>query len=565
MKKRWIVKEQGEVSTLVESLGLHPITAQLLINRGIHTLDAASRFLAPSLSDLPNPSLFSGMSNAVARIAKAIEDKEKIAIYGDYDVDGTSGTALLTLFLKSIGGDVVPYIPHRIKEGYGLNNSALDNLKEQGCKLVITVDTGTSAVESAEYAKSISLDLIITDHHRPHGELPNSFALLNPYNPASEYPDLNLSGVGMAFNLAASVRQLFKSKGWFNTHPMPNLREMLDLVALGTVADIVPLVGANRIFVTHGLPLISQGKRVGIKALLKYANLKGEITPTHIGFVFGPRINAGGRLEDATIGLKLLMTENNNEALELSKTLEDLNQERRGIQEKMVVDSLAQLEGDPINTQRRVSVVIGEDWHPGVIGIVASKLVEKYFRPSVVLARQSDGKIKGSLRSIPGIDLPKVLAQCTEFIEEWGGHAGAAGLTLKQEVYEQFRNRINEVIKNLSTEDMFTPVVEADSQFDPADINEPILKEINLLKPFGFGNPEPLFITNKLRIVSKRIVGEKHLKVTIKSGDQLLDGIAFNKGEIIETIHRDASFAYTPEINIWNGRRSIQLKIKDIA
>lgn len=564
MKKRWIVKPSGDVTDLVGSLGLHPITAQLLLNRGIHTLDAASKFLAPAISDLPNPSLFAGIKVASTRIAKAIEDKEKIAVYGDYDVDGTTGTALLTLFLRGVGADVVPYIPHRLKEGYGLNREALSLLHEKGCTLVVTVDTGTTAVDSAEHANSIGLDLIITDHHRPHGDLPAALAVINPFHPNSEYPDLSLSGVGMAFNLAASVRQVLREKGWFATRPMPNLKQTLDLVALGTVADIVALQGVNRVFVSHGLPLISEGRRVGIRAILKTANLKGEVTPSHLGFVFGPRINAGGRLEDATIGLRLLMTEDEGEAAELASTLESLNNERRAIQNSIFEEALSQLELDPLNLERKVSVVIGENWHAGVIGIVASKLIEKYFRPTIVFSKQSDGTAKGSVRSILGIDLPTVLTKCEEFIVEWGGHAAAAGLTLKPAVFEQFRTSFDKAVKANSTDETFIPIVEADSSFEPADISEGLLKELDLLRPFGFGNPEPLFLINKLRVVSKRIVGEKHLKIVVRSSDQLLEAIAFNKGQLLDTLDRDVALAYTPEINIWNGRRTIQLKIKDI-
>ena len=564
MQKRWVVKPQSDVQSLVDALGVNKITAQLLVNRGIYTPDAAAKFLSPSLEDILSPFLLAGMAKSAKRVADAIQKRETIAVYGDYDVDGITGTSLLTLLLKELGGNVLTYIPHRIKEGYGLNIPAIKNISQQGATLLITVDTGTTAIEAAEFCKSISLDLIITDHHRPHGKLPDAFALLNPYHPNSEYPDLGLCGVGVAFNLAAAVRQELKKRNYFDSHPMPNLRRYLDLVALGTVADMVPLTGVNRTLVMHGLPLLTEAHRPGIRALLQVSGLQGEVTPSHIGFVLGPRINAGGRLEDGNIALSLLTTENFDEAKELAQLLDQMNRDRRAMQDEIFEHALEQLRKDPGNEKMMVTVVAGEGWHPGVVGIVASKLLEHFYRPTVVLTLQPDGSAKGSARSIPGVDLPLMLEQCEEFLKEWGGHAMAAGLTLKPNVLDLFKNQLSEIVQRSIDEEVFIPFLNADLYLEPEELSENLMKELDLLRPFGLGNPEPLFLTKNLRLISKRIVGEKHLKLEVQSGRQRHDAIAFHQAEWIERLSREVAIAYTPEINIWNGRRTIQLRVRDL-
>lgn len=556
------------VERLEKGLNLQPLTAYLLALRGIHDLQEADTFLSPSLRQLPDPTLLKGMNEAVDRIVQAIEQREKIVVYGDYDVDGCTSTTTLMRFFREIG---VPrshlhfFIPKRLQHGYGLNRDCLPEVKGMGCDLMITVDCGITSFEEVEIARELGIDTIIIDHHIVPEKSPRAVAVVNPKQDDCPYPDKNLCAAGLAFNLVIALRTRLRKIGFFEKVPEPNLRRYLDIVALGTVADIVPLKGVNRVFVSEGLKQLKQTVWEGMKALMKVAKVKpDEATSESLGFYLGPRINAAGRMGDAARSVKLLLSDDAHVAEQYAEEINRDNHKRRDIQNTIYRDACALIDQSP-EMQELPAIVLGHDtWHMGVVGIVASKLVDRYHRPTVMIAVK-DGVGKASCRSIGHFNLYTALKACEEHLIQFGGHAAAAGLSMKPENIPAFRAALAEVVAEWRKEEEYIQTFEYDALMPPEDVTPQLLEELSWLEPFGEANPAPVLIAHEVDIVRQKLVGadHRHIKFTagLSEGIQM-DAISFYKQEFFP-LPQKTTFAYKPEWNEWNGRRSIQMKVQD--
>jgi single-stranded-DNA-specific exonuclease len=594
---QWVLAEPaaGAAAALAADAGLHPFIARLLVNRGITASADARSFLSCDPGALSDPGIFSQMDLAVSRIRAARATGEGIVIYGDYDVDGVSGASILYLALKRLGACVDAYLPDRMTEGYGLNEAALERIKGAGAGLVISVDCGITAVREAASARSLGLDLIITDHHEfttssksealkskgkvcppPLGfraadvniVLPDAYALLHPLLLRPGTPDSirhhvsGLTGAGMAFKLAQAL--LPSDAG------DEGLRSCFDLVTLGTVADVGRLTGENRIFVRHGLEMLSDGsgsQRPGIAALLKVSGLSGKkVGVGAVGFSLAPRINASGRLERADTAFRLLTTDSPEEALEFASSLDRVNKERQAVEEGIWKAARGFcLQSDP--TAAGAFVLSSDQWHPGVIGIVASRIAEEFYRPAALVCVQ-DGVGKGSARSIPGFDLHAGLTACADLLLGFGGHKYAAGFTVAEKNIPAFRERLNALSLEHAGSRGFVRTLSVDCAVTLEELTIDVLREIDKLAPFGQGNPEPRLGARGLEVVSPRIVGSKHLKFRVKQGRAPgLDAIAFNKGALFGGQVRDGArlaAVFTPRLNAWNGSTTVELEIKDL-
>lgn len=561
MKKRWKVnpanKELQEV--LGRKLEILPLTAQLLINRGLVDCDKAFSFLHPELKNLHDPFLLKGMDRAAERIIFAIEKREKIAVYGDYDVDGTTSTALLYLFFKEIGVDVTCYIPQRQTEGYGMNCEAVKKLSALGINLIITVDCGSSNHDEINYANSLGIDVIVTDHHEFSKEPPAAYAVVNPKQKDCAFPFKNLAGVGVAFNLLMGIRSRLRSMGWFKNNE-PNLKKYLDIVSIGTVADIVPLVDENRIFVSYGLRELENTKRPGLKALMDSVGIKpGKLDTDNIAFQIAPRINAAGRLTQAFIALRLLITDDIREAESLADTLNKENASRQKIEGSTLEEAMAML-GD--STDKGI-VLFSEGWHPGVIGIVASRLVDRFGKPAVMIS--IDGDIgKGSARGIKSFNILEGLSSCSGLLERFGGHKAAAGLTIARENLEQFRLEFLEYLNDKITDEDLTPEIELDAEVSLGDITGRQIAEIESLSPFGCSNSEPLLCAAGADILQTEIVGTRHLRFKVKQNGSSWNGIGFNLARMHPISGEGFHIAFSPYVDEWQGTKSLRLRIRDI-
>ena len=564
-KKRWRVREPELVlqKTLAASLNISTITSQLLINRGISDIQQAERFLSSTLSDIRSPLGMKGMKEGVERVQKALHNKEKIAIYGDYDVDGITSTSILLMFLKSAGVNVSYYIPERIAEGYGLNADAISKLAERGVALLITVDCGISDHPEVKLAKELGMDVIVTDHHEVPDYLPPAYAIINPKQSGCPFPFKNLAGVGVAFNFIIALRASLRDEGFWKEKEVPNLKEYLDLVALGTIADVVPLVDENRIFVKYGLMELTASTKPGIIALKEISGLNDvPINAGMVGYRLAPRINAAGRVGKGVDGVRLLTSESYDEAASIAKLLDDGNKERQGLEEVILREATEMVESGLIFDRKSI-VLASENWHPGVIGIVASRIAEKYYRPTVMIALKN-GIGKGSARSIHSFMLYEGLKECSHLLKEFGGHDYAAGLSINEENIEKFRDAFERVASNkLSDEDM-VPEMDIDATMDLNDVTEGLVKELDNLAPFGEANPEPLLCSTGLGIADCKVVGNNHLKMRVKQGRTVRDAIGFGMGNLNLSPGINLDTAFIPQINLWNGGKSIQLKLKDV-
>ncbi len=575
---KWVLAESDEAAaaSLSRDEGLHPLIARLMVNRGITDPSVARAFLACELSSLSDPGIFSGMETAVGRVRKAVDGQERIVVYGDYDVDGVTGASLLYLALRQSGAQVECYIPDRMSEGYGLNPGAVEKIKASGAGLVITVDCGASAVHEAELARSLGLDLIITDHHeigRVDASsglngfvLPDACAVLHP---SLLVPDVaaemrgqvgGLTGVGMAFKLA----QAFLGAGVADER----VAGFLDLVTLGTVADVGGITGENRVLVKHGLDRLSgERQRPGIAALKDVSGLNGKkIGAGIVGFTLAPRINASGRLERADTAFRLLTTESHDEARDLALALDHVNRERQSVEERICEEAKALCRHEDM-AATGAFVLSSRDWHPGVIGIVASRIVEEFYRPAALIVVK-DGIGKGSARSIPGFDLYHGLVRCADLLLGFGGHKYAAGFTIAEERILEFRERLGAIVRETVGVQGFVRTLHVDGPVALGALTVDLLREIERLAPFGQGNPEPRLGARGLEVVSTRIVGNNHLKLRLKGrcGTEL-GAIAFNRGRLLGARVRDgASVAavFTPRLNAWNGKTTVELEIRDI-
>ncbi len=558
----WTYKtiEENEITNLTKNCGISPITARILINRGIREAEEVKAFLRSSMEDMHSPLLLKDMGRAVERIQLAIDQQEDIWIYGDYDVDGVSSTALLLRYFRSIGYPVKYYIPHRMEEGYGINGEALRDIASQGGKLIITVDCGITSLNEVRLGTQLGLDMIITDHHECQEELPPAYAVVNPKRKDCSYPFKMLCGCGVALKL---IQALSPEEDF-----VTNLKQYLDIVALATVADIVPLLGENRIFVKNGIKVIEETTNQGIQALIEVCGLKGKsINGGHIGFMLAPRLNAAGRVGSPRKAVSLLITENPGEAKELAVFLDEENHIRQQIEMEIFNEAVAMIEGDATYQQEKFIVLYQRGWHHGVIGIVASRIVEKYYRPTVILSIE-DGEVKGSARSIPGVNLFEALNQCKSLFTKFGGHEQAAGLSLKEENILPFRKKINEIAEELIGEEDQIRKIFCDGTLRLKEINEGLLGELETLEPYGMGNPGPKFYARFLGAKHANRIGAdgKHLKLQMTSGENALEAIGFNLGEYKEEIEDSglADVVFTPEFNSFNGKKRIQLNLKDI-
>lgn len=558
--KRWVIaptimQQASEALAVVP-----PILRQVLFNRGIGTEEQARAFVAAKTLSDTNPFQMIGMQTAVDRIRFALEQDEPIAIYGDYDVDGVTATALLVEALRTLGADVRGYIPNRFDEGYGLNKDALDSLKADGVKLVITVDCGIRSPDETLHARTIGLDLIISDHHHPDGEnLPPAFAVINPKQHGDPYPDKDLAGVGIAYKIAEA---LFKSG---DLRLETELIGLLDLVALGTVADLAPLVGENRSLVRNGLKQLRETKRQGLFSLAGVAQIKiDKITAGNIGFMLGPRLNASGRLESALASFELLTTTDFMRAGQLAQQLDVQNRQRQTITKTMQqqAEEIA-MQDDP---HAFLLFAAHEGFNSGVVGLAASRLTEKYYRPSVVAAKGAE-ETRGSCRSIPEFHITDALDQCKDLLVRHGGHAAAAGFTVKNENLTELVARLKSIAKEKLDGKDLRQTLSADMEVPLADMNFGILKHIAFLEPTGYGNPDAIFVSRNVKVKAFRAVGSegRHLKLTLEDGPALkYDAIGFRMGEMAKSLPPRLDVMYTLEANEYNGRVSLQLNLKDV-
>ncbi len=566
MQKRWVLREADEsvVSLLSEQLKIPPLVARILVLRGLNDPDSARRYLSSSLrSDLPSPFLMAGMEQAAGRLVRALERKELICVWGDYDVDGTTGTAALVSFLREVGGKVTYYIPHRIDEGYGLNPEGLKCLSSQGVRLVVSVDCGISNYEEVELARSIGIDVVIVDHHELPPNLPPAFAITNPHRPDCSFPDKGLSGAGLAFYLIIGLRAKLREAGWFGASESPDIRRYLDIVTLGTIADMVPLTGVNRVLARRGLTELGGSTRPGVVALKQVARLPpGEISAGQVGFQLGPRINAAGRMDAGLKVVEMLTTESHEVALRIAQELDEHNRERQAMEAQVLEEALSQVDADPL-LKERYSIVLGrEGWHPGVLGIVASRIVERFHRPTVVIAF-SQGAGKGSARSIRGFHMVEGLRCCADFLEKFGGHEYAGGLSIKQEKFPSFLTRFEEIARNsLAPEDLI-PVLEVDAELEFSEIGLSLVRHIETLKPFGIGNPEPLFVTKAVEVSERRdFSGGSRLR--LRQGGKSLGAVVFRLEKDFPAYPgANIDLVYRLTENEWNGSSAVELRIID--
>ncbi|MDD2554707.1 MAG: single-stranded-DNA-specific exonuclease RecJ, partial [Desulfotomaculaceae bacterium] len=545
---------------LARKLGISPVIAQILINRGICTIEQGRCFLGSELAAVHNPLLFPDMSKVVARILKAIHSGERILVYGDYDTDGLTATALLVKIFQRIGLNAASFVPNRLAEGYGLHLDLLEKELAQGTSLVITVDCGISDIAEISWAKENGIDLIVTDHHEPPAEAPPAFAVINPK--CSEYPFKDLAGVGVALKLGQALLEAAGqgSEAW---------RDYLDLVCLGTIADVVPIRGENRILVKHGLPALADSRWPGIQALIEICGLKNkDIGTREVGCSLTPRLNAAGRIGAPELALDLLLTENYDEAFTLAGRLNQANLERQSIESAVLAEALDMLEREPEKKESCVIALASPNWHAGVIGIVASRLVDRLYRPSLLISVEGE-EGRGSARGITGFNMHKALAHCQEHLLGFGGHALAAGFTIKSTNIGDFISTLEAYAREVTRGEKLRPVLEIDGLIRIGQLSEALVDEINLLSPFGHANPDPLLSCRGTKLLESRGVGKKaaHLKMRLGGDNTVLDGIGFNLGAYAEVLAagETVDLAFVPDINEYNGRRSLQLNVKDLG
>lgn len=563
MLKKWVVK-QPEDATLLNTPDntFHPYISAILSARGISSPEEAATFLFPSLSGMLDPLLLKGMPEAVERLLTARRNNEMICIYGDYDVDGITGTTLLTSFLRETGFNCFYFIPNRFDDGYGLSCDALGNIIELGAKLIISVDCGITAVEEADYCRAHGVELIIVDHHAPRSVIPSAAAVINPLQPGCDYPFKFLSGVGVAFNLLVALRKALRGTGAFDGRAEPDLRNWLYLVAMGTIADIVPLTGQNRLYVFHGLRSLSNSENPGIMALKKVAGIKGEIKCSQVGFQLAPRLNAAGRMESAVPGVELLLGCGHGEAGRIASELDAANAERQAIERRIFEEASAMVEASGRYPGCRSILLASQDWHQGVVGIVASRLVERYHRPTILAAIGEDGMAKGSGRSIPGFHLLDALAPCAVHLERFGGHRYAAGVGFRADRLQDFAEAFETEAARVLSEDHLIPRLEIDLEADPAALTKELALELKKLEPFGAGNPEPVLMLRGMQVLERRTVGEHHLKLRLSKDGHVFSAIAFRMAE--RKTDGPLDIAFFLELNEWNGGVTLQLRIKDL-
>ncbi len=568
IEKKWIVKEQGNpaaVRALSAELGIDQVLANLLVQRNITTAERAREFFKPDLSKLHDPFLMKEMDKAVERLEKAISNEEKVLIYGDYDVDGTTAVALMYTFIRNFNPNVEYYIPDRYDEGYGISYKGIDWGHENGYTLIIALDCGIKAVEKVAYAKGLGMDMIICDHHLPDEELPPAVAILDPKRHDCSYPFDDLSGCGVGF-------KLIQAYAMRKSIPFAWVESFLDLVAVSIAADLVSMTGENRILAYYGLERLNQSPRKGLQSIIRLSGLENhKISVDDIVFKIGPRINAAGRMESGRTAVHLLVSRSDEEAQNIGKIIDLHNKERKSVDKQITKAAIESVMNDSSFRDRKSTVVFDPKWNKGVVAIVASRLVEAFYRPTIVLT-ESNGLITGSARSIAGFDLYEAIKECSEYLENYGGHMYAAGLTLKKENLKPFEEKFEQVVAEKITEDILTPVVQIDTFLDFKQITPKFFRILKQFQPFGPGNQSPVFITENVydngngRLVGS---GNGHMKLELIQEDEpyrYISAIAFNRAEHFEHLHagNPVDICYSIAENYYRGIANIQLRVKDI-
>ncbi len=567
MEKKWVAKDVGspaEIKELSEALGVSKRLSSLLINRGIRTFDEAESFFRPKLAMLHDPFLMADMDAAIERIKKALESKEKIMVYGDYDVDGTTAVSLVYSFFSQFTDQIEYYIPHRYTEGYGVSKLGIDTAIDNGVTLIICLDCGIKANDLIEYARDNGVDFIVCDHHLPGAELPPAVAILDPKRQECSYPYDELSGCGIGFKLVQAYSQK-------NGIDFEDLHQYLDLTAISIAADIVPLTGENRVLAYFGLIEINTRPRLGIKALLELAKVKDALTLENLVFIIGPRINAAGRIETGRNAVSLLISDDEAQARETSALIDKHNLERRELDKNITASALHMIADNPKLQTQKSTVLYHPDWHKGVIGIVASRLIENYYRPTIVLT-SSNGKAAGSARSVLEFNVYEAIEACSDLLLQFGGHKYAAGLTIKTENIEAFQKKFEEVVSNTIDEKLLIPTVELDGELHFTDITDKFYRVLKQFAPFGPCNMMPIFKTAAVLDTGyAKTVGadHTHLKLRVHEPEDIersFSAIGFGLGDKLELVQSGDPFniCYTIEENVWKDKRTLQLVIKDI-
>ena len=558
MNKKWQIYQTNEqkVEEIAKKYEINKLLATILVNRDITEKQTIEKFLNPKRNDFYDPYLMPDMEIAVERIIKAIEKNEKILIYGDYDVDGITSVTVLKSFLEERGITISEYIPNRLKEGYGLNKKAIEEIAKQGIQLMITVDCGISAVEEVEYANKLGIETIITDHHEPGNELPKALAVVDAIRKDNTYPFRKLAGVGVVFKLiqAIGTRLKLDEKKYL---------KYLDIVCIGTISDIVPLVDENRVIVKLGLKLVKQTKNLGLREIIKSSGYN-QIDSNTISFGVAPRINACGRMGHQEEALKLFLETEEKEVNQLTQKLNEYNKIRQETEKNIYNEAVEEIEKEKLYNKNTI-VIMKKNWHHGVIGIVASKITELYFKPSILLCEEEENA-KGSGRSIPGFDLYEALTNCKEHIDRFGGHSMAIGINVKKDDFEKFRNKLENIAEEKNIREI-VPILKVDAQIYLDDINKEMVGSLKELEPYGEANKMPIFVFRNLKIDSIRALSEgKHLKLTLKDNKNIVNAIGFNLGELANEyrIGDKVDVAGNLEINTFNGVENIQINIKDI-
>ena len=561
---KWVVVEQPDLelqADFIDELGLPRIVARILFNRGIKSLEEARRFFKPDWDNLYDPFLMKDMDKAVERVVVALEQKERIYIYGDYDVDGITAVSLLTLFLRSLGSEVIFYIPNRLKEGYGLSKAGIQHAADVGATLLISVDCGITGIEEVALARELGIDVIVSDHHEPGTTLPEAAAILDPKRKECDYPFKDLAGVGVAHKLVQAVveRLGLGEEVW---------REFVDLVALGSAADIVPLIDENRVLVKKGLEKMNRHDRLGIRALVKSSGLTGKkIGSGQVVFILAPRINAVGRMGNAERAVRLLITDSEQQAKNIAGILESENRNRKSIDEETLQEALRLLESECDIHSDRAVVLAKEGWHSGVIGIVASRITERIYRPTIMIAVE-EGVGKGSARSILNFDIHSALKRCEDCLIGFGGHRYAAGLTIEVGKIEEFREMFKGVATEILQDEDLVQRLWIDAEISLPEITDKFIHLLDQFAPFGPQNMRPVFMSRNLQVVgSPRIVGKNHLKFRVRQGGEVFDAIGFDLGSLYYRLtpgENNLDMVYVVEENYWNGQAKIQLRVKDL-
>jgi len=567
MEKRWVVKEKGDIAVvkhLAGALGVSESLANLMAQRNISSVDEANSFFNPSLEYLHDPFLMKDMNIAVDRLSTAIKKNERILVYGDYDVDGTTAVALMYSFLKDQYSNVEYYIPDRYKEGYGVSFQGLDFAYQNNCKVVITLDCGIKAVEKVKYARSKGLDVIICDHHYPGDEIPKAVAVLDPKQPSCSYPYKELSGCGVGFKLIHAYSRV-------HGIPFSKIAHYLDLVAVSIASDIVPITGENRVMAYFGLKRLNESPRTGLKEIIRESEVTKALTIEDVVFKIGPRINAAGRMETGSKAVDLLVSSDTRLATGISKEINNFNIERRSVDRIITTEAMRMIAEDQRTVNSRTTVLYNPNWKKGVIGIVASRLIETYYRPTVILT-ESNGFATGSARSVQGYDLYQAIESCSDLLESFGGHMFAAGLTLKKENIRPFMERFEQYVNSTITEEQLVPRIFIDTELSFSEINEDFFKTMSQFQPFGPENMSPVFVSrNVFDTGSGRMVGSsgEHLKLDLcqeSTGQKSFSAIAFSQADHFEYIKGGNPFdiCYSLEMNEFRGNRNLQLNVRDI-